>query len=132
MISWPDEPVEFPEHQRVARLNGLQARGQAGAIIASTRSKIFVNAGGIDASGQQRVTLRRQRLGAVRLGYADIADQHRSPAAHQESWRLPCKLTFISATGFLAIFGSDWPHPAWRRPGRSVRPADHARPTPSQ
>ena len=43
------------------------------------------------AGGQHRVPLRRERLGAVRLGYADIADQHRGTvrkdAAQPASWR---------------------------------------------
>jgi len=59
------QSVKLPEHQRVARLDRLQAGGQAGTGVVATGCQILVNASGVDASGQQGITLWRQRLGAV-------------------------------------------------------------------
>ena len=78
------EPVELPEHQRVAGLDRLQAGSQPGAGIVTAGRQVFVDTGGINAGRQHRVPLRRQRLGAVRLGDADVADQHRSTGTPQE------------------------------------------------
>ena len=71
------ELVELPEDQRVAGLDRLQAGGQPRAGIVAARRQVLLDAGGIDAGRQHRVPLRRQRLGAVRLGDTDIANQHR-------------------------------------------------------
>ena len=61
------EPVEFPEDQRVAGLERLQAGDQPRAGIVAARCQVLVDAGGINAGRQHRVPLRCQRLGAVRL-----------------------------------------------------------------
>ncbi len=70
------ELVELPEDQRVAGLDRLQAGGQPRAGIVAARRQVLLDAGGINAGRQHRVPLRRQRLGAVRLGDTDIANQH--------------------------------------------------------
>ena len=66
-----------PEDQRVAGLDRLQAGGQPKAAIMTARCQVLVDAGRVDAGRQHCVPLRRQRLGTVRLGDTDIANQHR-------------------------------------------------------
>jgi hypothetical protein len=96
------QPVELPEHQRVAGLHRLQAGNQPGAGIVTAGRLVLVDTGGIDPGRQHCVPLRRQGLGAVRLGHADVADQHRSTGTPQKRRSSPCKLAINSATGFLA------------------------------
>ena len=43
----------------------------------TARCQVLVDAGRVDAGRQHCVPLRRQRLGTVRLGDTDIANQHR-------------------------------------------------------
>ena len=51
----------------------------------AARCQVLVDAGGIDTGGKHCVPLRRERLGAVGLRDADIADEHRgNPGTRQE------------------------------------------------
>jgi hypothetical protein len=70
------QPIQLPKHQGVAGLDRFQTGNQPRAGIVTTGRKILVDTGGIDAGRQHRILLRRQRLGAVRFGDANIADQH--------------------------------------------------------
>ena len=67
MAQVASEPIELPEHQRVAGLDRLQTGGQPRAGIVATGCQVLVDASGVYAGRQHRVPLRRQRLGAVRL-----------------------------------------------------------------
>ena len=55
------EPVELPEHERVAGLDRLETGSKARAVVAAARSQILVDAGGIDAGSEHRVPLRLKR-----------------------------------------------------------------------
>ena len=48
----------------------------AGAVVADAGREVVVDVDGVDARGLQRVALQVQRLGAVRLRDAGVADQH--------------------------------------------------------
>lgn len=58
------KPVEFPQHQRVAGLDRLETGSKAGPVVTAARGQVLVDAGGIDAGGEHRVPLRRERLAA--------------------------------------------------------------------
>jgi hypothetical protein len=44
------KPIEFPEHQRVAGLDRLQASGQPGAGVMAPGCKILIDTAGVNAS----------------------------------------------------------------------------------
>ena len=86
------EPIEFPQHERVAGLQRLEAGEEARAGVVPAGGEILVDALGVNAGGEQRVALGSQRLGAVALRDPDIADEHGRRTTRKEpgkgaSWR---------------------------------------------
>ena len=70
------EPVEFSRHQRVALPQRLEARLQTRPIVALAGRLVLVEVSWFDAGGEQRIALQIERLAAVGLGDAHVADQH--------------------------------------------------------
>ena len=71
------ETVEFPDHEYVALPQGAQAAVESRSIVAYAGSEVLVEVGRVvDALGPQGVALQVQRLGAVRLRDAGVADQY--------------------------------------------------------
>jgi len=62
MMQTPAELVELPHDEGVALPQRLQAGGETGTVVASARSQILVEPVGVDAGGEQRVTLRVEGL----------------------------------------------------------------------
>ena len=69
------EPVELPDHERVAVAKRFQALGQARAVIAPPGRPVFVEALILDAGRQEGVSLRVGGLAAVR--FRDTASKPR-------------------------------------------------------
>ena len=69
------EAVEFPDHEHVARPERAHAAVKSRSVVADAGRDVVVDVAGVAARGRQRVTLQVQRLGAVRLGDAGVADQ---------------------------------------------------------
>ncbi|MCY1460621.1 hypothetical protein D9M71_781940 [compost metagenome] len=70
------ESVELPNHQGIAFTQGLQARGQSGPIIFPSRSHVLIQMCSRHSSSDQSILLQISRLGAIRLRYPHVADQH--------------------------------------------------------
>jgi hypothetical protein len=87
MAQVPTEPVEFPQHKCVAGLDRLETGRKAGAVVTAARCQVLLDAGGVNASGENCVPLRRELLGAVGLRVADIADEHRGTARKDAAHR---------------------------------------------
>ena len=73
------QPVELPDDQRVALAQRLQAGRQSGPVISLSGRGVFVEVPGIDAGGQQGISLEVGHLAAVRLAYPHVTNQHASP-----------------------------------------------------
>ena len=70
------EAVELPDHEHVARLERAHAAVESRAVVADAGREVVVDVAGVNARVLQRVALQVQRLGAVRLRDAGVADQH--------------------------------------------------------
>ena len=79
------KPVEFSGRQRVALAQRLEARLQARSAVALARRVVFVEASRLDAGGEQRVALQVQRLTAIGLRDAHVADQHWRELLHKRA-----------------------------------------------
>ena len=69
-------PSRFPEHERVAGLERLEASGKTRTRVVPAGGEVLVNPFRLDAGGEQGVTLRRQGLAAVAFRDPDVADKH--------------------------------------------------------
>ena len=58
-----------------------------GPGIMAAGSEVLVNPIGFDTGANQRVTLRRQRLAAVALRDACVADEHGRETARKDGWQ---------------------------------------------
>src|SRR3954452_18371441 len=65
-----------PRRQRIALPQCLEARLQTRPIVALAGRLILVEVSRFDAGGEQRIALQVERLTAVGLGDAHVADQH--------------------------------------------------------
>ena len=73
------EAVELPDDEHVALPQGAQAAVESRAVVAYAGGEGVVEVGRVvDALGPQGVALQVQRLGAIRLRDAGVADQHLS------------------------------------------------------
>ena len=70
------EPVEFPRYQRIALPQRLEARLQTRPIIALAGRLVLVEVSWFDAGSEQRIALQIERLAAIGLRDAHVADQH--------------------------------------------------------
>src|SRR5712691_10967158 len=77
MLQITPEPIEFPDHERIARQEGLEAGTQTWTVLLATRGEVFVEALGRDAGSQQGIMLEVHGLGAVTLRDPHVPDQHR-------------------------------------------------------
>ena len=68
--------VERPDDEHVARPERAHAAVESRAVVADAGREVVVDVAGVDARGPQRVALQIQRLGAIRLRDAGVADQH--------------------------------------------------------
>src|SRR5512135_2674437 len=75
----PAQPVELPDDQRVALAQRLQARRQAGAIVATAGRRVLIDVPAVNTRGEQGVPLQVGHLAAVRLAHPHIPDEHPSP-----------------------------------------------------
>ena len=69
------EAGELPDDEHVARSARAHAAVESRAVVAGTGRDVVVDVDGVDARGLQRIARQVQRLGAVRLGDAGVADQ---------------------------------------------------------
>ena len=72
------QPVELPDHERIALPQRLEAGGQAGPVIAFPGGGVLLEVTRIDVGGEQGIALQVGDLAAVRLAHAHVADQHPS------------------------------------------------------
>lgn len=70
------QPIELPDHQRVAIAQRSQAGLQSWAVVAFSRRAIGVELIDGDAGRHERVGLQIDDLAAVRLAHAHVAYQH--------------------------------------------------------
>ena len=70
------EAVELPDDEHGARSARAHAAVESLAVVAGTGREVVVDVDGIDVRGLQRIARQVQRLGAVRLRDAGVADQH--------------------------------------------------------
>jgi EAL domain-containing protein (putative c-di-GMP-specific phosphodiesterase class I) len=91
------EPIQFPHHQRIPFAQRLQAARQAGAILALAGRLILVEMRRIDASSDQRIALQVGGLGAVRLRYPHVANQHLAPVTYTFDYVTVCTGKFWSS-----------------------------------
>ena len=70
------EAVELPDDEHVARPERAHAAVKPRPVVADTGRAVLVDVAGVNARGLQGVSLQVQRLGAVRLRDAGVADQH--------------------------------------------------------
>ena len=71
------EAVELPDDEHVALPQGPQAAVESRPFVADAGGEVVVEVDRVvDASGPQGVALQVQRLGAVGLREAGVADQH--------------------------------------------------------
>ena len=68
------EAGELPDDEHVARSARAHAAVESRAVVAGTGRDVVVDVDGVDARGLQRIARQVQRLGAVRLGDAGVAD----------------------------------------------------------
>jgi hypothetical protein len=45
MFEIAPEPIEIPDHERIARLEGLETGGQTGTVLLATRGKVLITNG---------------------------------------------------------------------------------------
>jgi len=76
MLQIPPEPIQFPDDQRIARLEGLQTAAQPRAVILPAGGQVCVDTMGIDPRRCQGIALEIEHLGAIPFGDTDVADQH--------------------------------------------------------
>ena len=67
------EAVELPDDEHVARPERAHATVESRSVVYAGHD-VVVDVAGVDARGLQRVARQVQRLGAVRLGDAGVAD----------------------------------------------------------
>ncbi len=70
------QPIQLPQHERVAGLQSFEAGLQAGPGVVPAGGEVLVDAPRFDAGLNHRVALRGERLATVALGDADVADEH--------------------------------------------------------
>ena len=70
------EAIELPDDEHVASPERAHAAVEPRVVVASAGRAVVVNVDRVDARGLQCVALQVQRLGAVRLSDAGVADQH--------------------------------------------------------
>ena len=70
------EPIEFPCNQRIALPQRFEARLQTRPIVALAGRLVLIEVSRFDTGGQQSIALQVERLAAVGLRDAHIADQH--------------------------------------------------------
>ena len=70
------QAVELPDDEHVALPQGSQAAVESRPVVAYAGGEVVVDVDRVDALGPQGVALQVQRLGAVGLGDAGVADQH--------------------------------------------------------
>jgi hypothetical protein len=71
----PADPIEFPDHQRVALAQRVQRTGWSGPVGDAAAACVVVDT--LAARALQRVTLEREVL--LRCGHPHIPDQHLPP-----------------------------------------------------
>lgn len=87
------QPVQFPHHQRIARLKRFATRAEAGTIIATPRGLVFIQTRRIDAGRCERIPLEGKSLRPITLGDAHIAHEQRCGLGCQKTrrgWGEPC------------------------------------------
>ena len=83
------ETVEFPDDEQVALPQGAQAAVESRPVVAYAGSEVVIEVGWVvDAFGTQGVALQVQRLGAIRLSDAGVADPHVSQTLVWDMWAL--------------------------------------------
>ena len=70
------QAVELPDDEHVVRPQRTQAVVESRPVVAAAGGAVVVDVVGVDALGPQGVALQVQRLGAIRLRDAGVADQH--------------------------------------------------------
>ena len=70
------EAVELPDDEHVTLPQGAQAAVEPRPVVAYAGGEVVVLVDRVDALGSQGVALQVQRLGAVGLRDAGVADQH--------------------------------------------------------
>jgi hypothetical protein len=70
------EPVEFPCDQRIALPQRFETRFQTRSIISLAGRLVLVEVSRFDTGGNERIALQVERLAAVGLRDAHVADQH--------------------------------------------------------
>jgi len=70
------EPVQPPQHERVAGLQRLEAGCQAGARVVPAGGKILVGALWLDTGLEHRIALGSERLRTIAFRDPDVADEH--------------------------------------------------------
>ena len=70
------EAIELPDDEHVASPERAHAAVEPRVVVAGAGRAVVVNVDRVDARGLQCVALQVQRLGAVRLSDAGVADQH--------------------------------------------------------
>jgi hypothetical protein len=62
------EPIELPYHERIARLEGFQARGEPGPLVLAAGSVIRIEPLGGDPSRHEGIPLEIEALGPIAFG----------------------------------------------------------------
>ena len=70
------EAVELPDDEHVARPERAHAAVESRAVVVYAGREVVVDVDGVDARRPRGVALQVQRLGAVCLRDAGVADQH--------------------------------------------------------
>jgi hypothetical protein len=83
------EPIELPHHERIARLEGFQARGQPGPRVLPPRGVILIEPLGRDPGGEEGIALEIEALGAIAFGDPHVAKKHRPPFLAEKLHRPP-------------------------------------------
>ena len=73
------EPIELPYHERIARLEGFQARGQPGPLVLTAGGVILIEPLGRDPGRQKGIPLEIEALGPIAFGNPHVAKEHRPP-----------------------------------------------------
>jgi hypothetical protein len=86
------DPVQLPDHERIAGADHVQRTGEAGSVGDGTATRVLVDPLRLDAGGEQRVALQGEAL--LGRGHPHVADQHRRA--------LPLAAQTIAGAGLLA------------------------------
>ncbi|TWB33269.1 hypothetical protein FBZ90_13511 [Nitrospirillum pindoramense] len=70
------ETVEFPHHQRIARLQEVEARLETGPIITRTGCLVLEQMAGVHSGSDQSIALQGLALTVILGRDAHVADQH--------------------------------------------------------